>query len=565
MNSSHSTSPQNPPTPPTPTATWRLFHLRLLPLESEALLLERAAAELGLEPGRVRGLRIARKALDARRRTRSTGLEFVCNVDVVLDLHTRTRAMARLEKTGRLKLAPKPASLVHPRPHASLGTGASGNGARAVVVGSGPAGLFAAWVLAVNGVRTTLIERGPRLRERARALARFHQSRVPDLERNLLFGEGGAGTYSDGKIYTRVDDPLEVPLLEDLVSAGAPASIVYDSLAHIGTDRLHRILPELGERLVARGVEFLFDTRMEAIVFAEGAPRRVRAISTTRGEIACDFLFLATGHSARDTALALAQGGVEFQAKPFQLGLRIEHPQELITRGRYGSGPDADVLGAASYNLLCKANAQTPAAFSFCMCPGGRIVASVNEPGLLCTNGMSNSKHSSAWASSALVTSFGPREFGVGPFAGVEFQRELEALFFREGGGDFTAPAQSAADFLDRRLGTSTRHSTYTFGTRPARLDQLLPEPARSALTRALYEFERQIPGFASSAGEFVGLESRSSGPLRMPRDPRSRRASGWLNLYPIGEGAGWAGGIMSAMLDGANSALASVEFGLAQ
>jgi len=548
-----------PTTPSSAGAAWRLFNLRLSPLESESLLTTRAAQALGIEPEQLRGLRIARKALDARRRGGEPRLEFVCHVDVVLDARLRTRNMARLERSGALKPTPPPATLVHPRPHASLAA------ARAVVVGSGPAGLFAAWILAHNGVRTTLLERGPMLRERARALAKFHQSRIPDPERNLLFGEGGAGTYSDGKIYTRVDDPLELPLLEQLVAAGAPPNIVYDGLAHIGTDRLHRILPVLRERLAARGVEFLFDTRFERLIFDEGDPRRVRALATTRGELACDALFLAPGHSARDTLLALAQQGVRFESKPFQLGLRIEHPQELITRGRYGTGPLAAPLGAASYNLLCKANAGLPAAFSFCMCPGGRIVASISEPGLLCTNGMSNSKHSSAWATSALVTTFGPAEFGSGPFAGVEFQRELEARFFDAGGRDYTAPAQSAADFLEGRQASTTRHSTYTFGTRPARLDRLLPELARASLARGLLEFERQIPGFSGPLGEFVGLESRSSGPLRLPREPVSRRALGWLNLYPIGEGAGWAGGIMSAMLDGANSALALVEQGLAR
>jgi uncharacterized FAD-dependent dehydrogenase len=550
---------------PRPGTTWRLFNLRLAPLEDQGLLVARAAAELGLEVSSVRGLRIARKALDARRRRGQSGLEFVCHVDLVLDEGLRTRAMARLERSGALKHAPKPGSVLHARPHPSLFAGAERRPARAVVVGSGPAGLFAAWVLSHNGVRTTLIERGPILRERARALARFHQSRTVDPERNLLFGEGGAGTYSDGKIYTRIDDPLEVPLLEELVRAGAPPNIVYDSLAHIGTDKLHRILPVLRENLIARGVEFLFDTRMERLVVERGDPLRVRAIETSRGELECEALFLAQGHSARDTALALAAQGVAFEAKPFQLGLRIEHPQELITQARYGSGEAARSLGAAAYNLLCKAGAGRPATFSFCMCPGGRIVASVSEAGLLCTNGMSNSKHSSAWATSALVTSFGPAEFGSGAFAGVEFQRELEARFFAAGGGDYTAPAQSAADFLSGELGVSTRHSTYTFGTRPARLDRLLPELARDCLARGLLEFERQIPGFSGQAGEFVGLESRSSGPLRMPRERASRRASGWLNLYPIGEGAGWAGGIMSAMLDGANSALALLDHGLAR
>jgi uncharacterized FAD-dependent dehydrogenase len=555
-----SPAPSGGPTGPAPRAVaWRLFDLRLSVREGEAPLASRAARELGLEPGAVRGLRIVRKALDARRRNPERRLEFVCNVDLVLDPRTSTKAMSRLERSGKLARSPAPGSVVHPAPHSSW---FSPGAAPAVVVGSGPAGLFAAWVLSANGLAVTLVERGPALQPRARALARFHRTRVPDPEQNLLFGEGGAGTYSDGKIYTRIDDPLEVPLLEELVAAGAPPSIVYDSLAHIGTDRLHRVLAELRRKLEARGVRFLFDTRVESLVLQGEDPRRVRAVRTTAGELSCAALFLGIGHSARDTALALAAQGVSFEAKPFQLGLRIEHPQDLVTRGRYGEDPDAAALGAASYSLLCKAGEQGAAAYSFCMCPGGRIVASVNEPGLLCTNGMSNSKHSSAWASAALVTSFGPSDFGPGAFAGVDFQRGLEARFFAAGGGDFTAPAQTAQDFLDGRLGRETRHSTYTFGTRPARLDQLLPDAARVALARALVQFERQIPGFAGQEGLFVGLESRSSGPLRMPRDRTTHRARGFANLYPIGEGAGWAGGIMSAMLDGANGALAALSHG---
>jgi uncharacterized FAD-dependent dehydrogenase len=198
------------------------------------------------------------------------------------------------------------------------------------------------------------------------------------------------------------------------------------------------------------------------------------------------------------------------------------------------------------------------------MCPGGRIVASVNEPGLLCTNGMSNSKHSSPWATSAIVTTFGPREFGAGPFAGVEFQRELERRFFESGGGDYTAPAQGARDFVEGRETAQPRHSTYTFGTRPARLDRLLPAHGRDAIARALSHFERNLRHFSSNEGQFVGLESRSSGPVRMPRDAQTRVSVGWDNLYPVGEGAGHAGGIMSAALDGANSALALLHNGTA-
>jgi uncharacterized FAD-dependent dehydrogenase len=330
---------------------------------------------------------------------------------------------------------------------------------------------------------------------------------------------------------------------------------VYDALAHIGTDKLHRVLPRLRARLEALGVRFLFDTRVDALLFDEGAPEpRVRALATTSGDVACSAVVLAVGHSARDTWEALARQGLVFEAKPFQLGLRIEHPQELIDAGRYGEA--ASALGPASYNLVCRAGDGASGAHSFCMCPGGRIVASIHEDGHLCTNGMSNSKHSSGRATSALVTTFGPRDFGAGAFDGVLFQRDLERRFFAAGGGDYTAPAQTAADFLAGRDAAETPRSTFTFGTRPARLDRLLPERATVALARALLRFERALPGFAGEQGLFVGLESRSSGPVRMARDADSRRALGFPNVLPVGEGAGWAGGIMSAALDGAHAGL---------
>jgi uncharacterized FAD-dependent dehydrogenase len=236
--------------------------------------------------------------------------------------------------------------------------------------------------------------------------------------------------------------------------------------------------------------------------------------------------------------------------------VRVEHPQELINRGRYGEGPEAELLGPAYYNLVCKAGEGVPASYSFCMCPGGQIVASTNVPGLLCTNGMSNSRHSSPWANAALVTTFGPEEFGPDPFAGVDFQETLERRFFESGGEDYTAPAQNTEDFLAGRSTAKPRHSSYVFGTCPGRIDTLLPSLARDAIARALLKFERQIPGFSTAAGLLVGLESRSSGPIRLPRDADTLAAEGFDNLYPIGEGAGYAGGIMSAAIDGARAAL---------
>ena len=356
-----------------------------------------------------------------------------------------------------------------------------------------------------------------------------------------------------------------MPLLEELVRCGAPANIVYDSLAHIGTDRLHKILPALRARLIERGVRFSFDTRLESLVVAQGPPARVRALVTSRGELPCSALLLAVGHSARDTWSMLSELKLRFEPRPFQLGLRIEHPQELIDAGRYGRCPEAELLGAASYNLVSKRHGDTPGAHSFCMCPGGSMVASVNEAGLLCTNGMSNSRHSSRWASAAVVTTLAPRHFGASagdPFAGVRFQRELEARFFEAGGADYTAPAQTAADFLAGVASRDLRPSTWTFGTRPARLERLLPELVRDSIARALLGFERAIPGFAGPEGQMIGVESRSASPVRMLRDAQTRRAAGFCNLYPVGEGAGWAGGIMSAALDGANAAQSLLALG---
>jgi len=533
------------------TRTWRLRDLAQGLEESDADLRRRAARELGVEPEELRGFRIARRSIDARRRP--GGIHLVCQVDLVLPAPRRSARLARLEKSGRLRAAPAVGRLALERVHPGRVR------ARAVVVGSGPAGAFAALALALNGVRVTLLERGARLEERGRRLVAFHRRRELDPETNLLFGEGGAGTYSDGKLYTRVDDPLEVPLLEELVACGAPEDIVYDARAHIGTDRLHRVLPRLRARLEALGVEFAFDTRLEDLVLDEGPPRRVRALRTSRGELACEALFLALGHSARDTWERLAGAGVPFEAKPFQLGVRVEHPQELVTAGRYGRGREAELLGPASYALVARAGEGVAAAHSFCMCPGGKIVASVNEAGLLCTNGMSNSRHSSPWANAAIVTTLEPADFaahGTGPFAGVALQRALERAFFEAGGSTYAAPSQRVPDFLAGRPSSGELRTSYTFGALPGRVDELLPARVRDALRRALARFERAIPGFASEAGLLVGLESRSSGPLRVPRGP-GRRALGWDNLYALGEGAGFAGGIMSAALDGARGALA--------
>jgi uncharacterized FAD-dependent dehydrogenase len=386
-------------------------------------------------------------------------------------------------------------------------------------------------------------------------VARFQRTRKLDPEGNLLFGEGGAGTYSDGKLYTRTQHALEAPILQTLVVAGADPEIAFDARAHIGTDRLHRILPKLRAELESMGVRFHFDTRLEALEVEAG--NRVCALQTSQGRLACDAVVLALGHSARDTIRALAEQGLAVEAKPFQIGLRIEHPQTLVDLARFGEHADIGRLGHAYYSLVANATAQNPAVHSFCMCPGGQIVAAVAQPGLLCTNGMSNSRHSSPFANSGLVVTLGPREFGDGIFDGVVFQEQIEAAFFDAGGGDYSVPAQQVPDFLAGSESASLSRSSYKLGLREARIDELLPKSMTEALRSAIQRFDRQIPGYAGDSGLVVGIESRSSGPLRMPRDSRTRIADGFENVYPVGEGAGYAGGIMSAAIDGARTAWA--------
>jgi uncharacterized protein len=536
--------------PAGPSIIWRVMGMSQGLEEPEDSLRARSAKRIGLDPEALRGFRIARRSVDARRKRGA--LSFVCHVDLVADVNARPRSLRKELESGRTREAPQPTSLLPGGTVGPLGKGT------AVVVGSGPAGVFAALVLAMGGTRVTLLERGARIEQRHKRLVPFHRGGELDQESNLLYGEGGAGTYSDGKLYTRVDHPLEVPLLEELVAAGAPEDILYDSRAHIGTDKLHRVLPVLRARLEALGVTFAFDTRFEGLVQDLNEPGKVRAVRTTQGEIPCDAVVLAVGHSARDTWQMLAEEGVPFEAKPFQLGVRVEHPQELITRGRYGSGAGVDLLGPAAYALTCRASEGASAAHSFCMCPGGRMVASISEPGFLCTNGMSNSTHSSRWANSALVTTLSPPTFaayGEGPFAGVALQRALERKFFEAGDGAYGAPGQRVPDFLDGKLSTGELDTSYTFGAVPGRIDQLLPPLVTEALRSALMRWGQNLAGFDGPEGLLVGVESRSSGPVRIPRDRERFTAEGWSNLYPVGEGAGHAGGIMSAAIDGAAAA----------
>ncbi|MBL4770195.1 MAG: FAD-dependent monooxygenase [Planctomycetes bacterium] len=547
-------SPFPAPANPDTGMTLRVLGVQLDLDASDQELRLRAIQQAGVQEQDVLALHWARRSLDARR-TRGI-LRFVCHVDLVMRSSRLTSSLKKAMRSGKVREAPARDTLTLPP-----GPGLK-NKSSVVVVGSGPGGFFAALTLALNGAQVTMVERGSALEGRHKKLVPFHRGGSLDPDTNLLFGEGGAGTYSDGKLYTRVQDSLELAILEELVAAGAPESILFDARAHIGTDRLHRVLPALRARLIEAGGSIQWETRFEGLVIrggqAGGRERRIAAVRTSRGEIQCDALVLAIGHSARDTFEVLHGQGVVFEPKPFQFGVRVEHPQELITRGRFGDLLHAETLGPASYNLALKGNESVLGSHSFCMCPGGKIVASISEPGMLCTNGMSNAKHSSPFANSAVVATVSPdayATYGQGPLAGLAFQRHFERLFFEAGGGDYTAPAQRIPDFLEGRASRGDLHSSYTFGTKPGRIDQLLPPDVRQALARGLTRFDRQIEGFAGEQGLMVGLESRSSSPVRMPRNRDTYTALGFSNLFPIGEGAGYAGGIMSAAIDGARAA----------
>jgi len=513
-----------------------------LPLDhSEDDLRAEARRRLELDEGELTALSVFRRGYDARRRS-------AIHLVYTLDVGVRDEAALLRRRAGDPRLSPSPDTGYHfiARAPARLAT-------RPVVIGCGPCGLLAALLLAQMGFRPLILERGTVARERTRDTWALWRRGILSPGSNVQFGEGGAGTFSDGKLYSGIKDAhhLGRKVLTEFVAAGAPEEILFVSKPHIGTFRLVTMVESIRATIEALGGEYRFGAHVVDFDIAP-APRRMRGLVLASGEvIAADHVVLAVGHSARDTFAALHAQGVAMAAKPFSIGVRIEHPQKLIDRARFGVFAGNKVLGAADYKLVHHC-AGGRSVYSFCMCPGGRVVAAASEPGGVVTNGMSQYSRAEFNANAGLVVGITPADYPGGPLAGIAFQREWEQRAFAAGGGGFAAPAQRVGDFLAGTASTALGAvvPSYQPAVTPTDLSSALPGFAIAALRQALPAFGRQLPGFDMADAVMTGVETRTSSPLRIPRDEAfvSLNTAG---LYPAGEGAGYAGGILSAAVDG--------------
>ena len=422
--------------------------------------------------------------------------------------------------------------------------------ARPLVIGAGPCGLFAALILAQMGFAPIILERGKPVRERTKDTWALWRNNVLTPESNVQFGEGGAGTFSDGKLYSQVKDPRHLgrKVMTEFVKAGAPEEILTEAHPHIGTFRLVPMLESLRRTIEGLGGEYRFRCKVTDLLIRDG---HIHGVTLEDGEeIAADHVVLAVGHSARDVFEMLHARGVAIEAKPFSIGFRIEHPQSLIDKARFGASRKE--LGAAEYRLVHHA-ANGRSVYSFCMCPGGTVVAAASEPGRVVTNGMSQYSRNERNANAGIVVGITPEDFpGASPLAGVELQRHWESQAFLAGGGTYAAPAQRVGDFLKGRASTALGSvvPSYRPGVTPTDLSSCLPDYAIAAIRESLTAFGKQIKGFDMDDAVLTGVETRTSSPVRVPRgeDFQSVNLRG---LYPAGEGAGYAGGILSAGMDG--------------
>ena len=508
-----------------------------LPIDGgQGQLKKKAARILGVKPETITGLSLARQSIDARKKN---DVHYVCTVDVTMADEEKIMARCRDKNVSLHQSVPyifptvRRASPLPP-----------------VVVGMGPAGLFAALFLARNGLAPIVLERGRPVEERTADVERFWATGVLDTTSNVQFGEGGAGTFSDGKLTTGTHDPRISTVFRTLVEAGAPADILYQHKPHIGTDVLRDVVKNIRLELIRLGCDVRFGHRLTGLTLRDRAVVGL-TVEGPQGsyDLPCDALVLSPGHSARDTFQMLLEAGVPMEQKPFAIGVRIEHPQNAISLAQFG--PAWERLPAADYKLACHLpNGRS--AFTFCVCPGGQVVAAASEEGRLVTNGMSHRARDGKNINGGFLVGVGPADFGSDhPLAGVAFQRRWEEAAFTLGGGNYHAPAQTVKDFLARQASKALGavEATYRPSVTPTDLDLCLPDYVTDTLRGALPVFDRKLHGFAAPDSLLTGVETRSSSPVRILRGEDYQSAV--RGLYPCGEGAGYAGGITSAAVDG--------------
>ena len=541
----------------------RLTDLKLPLDHSEPALREAILARLGIADDELGGFTVAKRSYDARRRGAivliySIDVDTPREADILrrLQLDTEAAEFARAGDSGKVMRTPDTSYKFVACAPANLPL-------RPLVIGMGPCGLFAGLVLAQMGFRPIILERGKAVRERTQDTWGLWRKKVLNPESNVQFGEGGAGTFSDGKLWSQISDPKHYgrKVIDEFVKAGAPEEIAYVSKPHIGTFRLVTMVEQMRATIESLGGEIRFSGRVDDLLVETDSAgmRHVRGVTLEGGEqLRADHVVLAPGHSARDTLAMLHARDVFLEAKPFSIGFRVEHPQSLIDAARFGTQAGHALLGAADYKLVhhCRNGRSV---YSFCMCPGGTVVAAASEPGRLVTNGMSQYSRNERNANAAIVCGITPEDYapyGEGPLAGIELQRHWEARAFELGGGEYEAPGQLVGDFLKGRASNAfgTVVPSYKPGVRLGDLGSSLPDYAITAIREALPAFEKQIRGFAMHDALLTGVETRTSSPVRVTRgeDGHSLNTRG---LFPAGEGAGYAGGILSAGVDGIRTA----------
>ncbi|HTH66755.1 MAG TPA: NAD(P)/FAD-dependent oxidoreductase [Rhodanobacter sp.] len=527
----------------------RLTDLKLPLDHTEAALTDAILQRLGIEAAALTGYTIAKRSHDARKRG-AIALIYALDVDTPREAELLQRFaddphIQPTPDTDYHFVARAPARMEH----------------RPLVIGFGPCGLFAGLILAQMGFRPIILDRGKEVRERTKDTWDLWRKRQLHPESNVQFGEGGAGTFSDGKLYSQIRDPLHHgrKVLTEFVKAGAPQEILYVSKPHIGTFRLVSMVENMRATIESLGGEIRFSQRVDDLLIdIDGdGERHVRGVTLASGEqLRSDHVVLALGHSARDTFEMLHARGVYVEAKPFSIGFRIEHPQSVIDRARFGPQAGHPILGAADYKLVHHGKGGRTV-YSFCMCPGGTVVAATSEPGRVVTNGMSQYSRNERNANAAVVVGIDPSDFvpydnSGSPLAGIALQRALESHAYALGGENYSAPAQLVGDFLAGRASREFGdvQPSYKPGVTLGSLDSALPDYAIAAIREALPAFERQIRGYAMHDAILTGVETRTSSPVRIKRDD-SLQSLNTRGLYPAGEGAGYAGGILSAAVDG--------------